>query len=316
MARGGRARGHGGRSGPGPVGGETVATARQLAANLPDLLVEARRVAATVAAGWHGRRRAGPGETFWQFRPFEYGEPAHRIDWRRSAQGDHLYVREREWEAAHTVFLWADRSASMQFRSRLSPTSKLERALVVVLALADLLGRGGERIGLVDGPPPAARRDAADRLAEAWLLLPEPSGQPSLDRVNRFCELVLVSDFLDPPEALDPFFAAVAARGANVHMIQVLDPAEETFPFDGRTRFRDPEAGIEFLAGKAEAWRADYLARLAAHKETLAERARRMGWHFTVHHTDRPATEPLLFLRASLGGMPGAPGAASVVRAA
>lgn len=292
------------------VGGETVATARQLASNLPDLLVEAKRVAATVASGWHGRRRAGPGETFWQFRPFEYGEPANRIDWRRSAQGEHLYVREREWEAAHTVLMWADRSASMQFRSRLSEASKIDRSLLLTLALADLLGRGGERIGLLEGPPPTARRDAADKIADAYMLLPEPGGFPPLERVRRFTELVLVGDFLDPVETLDPFLDAVAARGANVHMVQVLDPAEETFPFDGRTRFRDPETGLEFLAGKAEAWRTDYLSRLAAHKQALADRARRLGWHFTVHHTDRPATEALLFLRASLGGMPSAGAAA------
>src|SRR5919112_1752687 len=125
-----------------------VEIARTLAARLPDLLVAARRIAANVMLGVHGRRHPGPGETFWQFRSYVSGEPARQIDWRRSARDHHLYVREREWEAAQTVWLWADLSASMDFRSKLSNTPKVERAVVLMLALAEMLGRGGERVGL------------------------------------------------------------------------------------------------------------------------------------------------------------------------
>ena len=114
---------------------------RTVASSLPDLLVEARRIAVTVAAGWHGRRQPGPGESFWQFRPFTAGEPATRVDWRRSARDDHLYVRELEWEAAHTVWMWADLSASMGFRSDLSTVVKRDRALVLLLALSRPSGR-------------------------------------------------------------------------------------------------------------------------------------------------------------------------------
>ena len=96
-----------------------AARARRLRASLvPDLLVEARRIVNTVIAGWHGRRRRGIGENFWQFRPYVEGEAMSRIDWRRSARDDHTYVRDREWEAAHTVWLWADPSPSMLYKSR------------------------------------------------------------------------------------------------------------------------------------------------------------------------------------------------------
>src|SRR5215472_2533498 len=125
-----------------------VGTSRELAAQMPRLILEARRVAATIIHGLHGRRRAGSGENFWQYRRFVSGEPADRVDWRRSARDDHLYVREQEWEAAHTVWLWPDRSASMQFRSSLARDSKLERALVIAFALAEVLIEGGERIGI------------------------------------------------------------------------------------------------------------------------------------------------------------------------
>jgi len=133
------------------VSQSSVESARALAARLPDLLVDARHIAASVLLGVHGRRRPGPGETFWQFRPYVFGESAKRIDWRRSARDhQHLYVREREWEAAQTIWLWADLSPSMLFCSQLSQVPKIERAIVLLLALADLLGRGGERLHGMD----------------------------------------------------------------------------------------------------------------------------------------------------------------------
>src|SRR6476661_98513 len=112
---------------------------RQLSATMPRLILEARRVAATVIHGLHGRRRAGSGENFWQYRRFVSGEPASRVDWRRSARDDHLYVRELEWEAAHTVWVWPDRSPSMAFVSQLATDTKLERTLVVAFALAHVM---------------------------------------------------------------------------------------------------------------------------------------------------------------------------------
>src|SRR5207249_7389912 len=104
---------------------------RTLAASLPRLVLEARRIAANVVHGLHGRRRAGAGENFWQYRRFVSGEPAARVDWRRSARDDHLYVREQEWEAAHTVWIWPDRSPSMMLASPLVSDTKLDRALVM-----------------------------------------------------------------------------------------------------------------------------------------------------------------------------------------
>lgn len=280
---------------------QAMTAAKAASAHLPELLVDAKRVAATVAAGWHGRRRPGPGETFWQFRPFDFGEPARRIDWRRSARDDTLLVREREWESAHTVYLWVDRSASMRACSKLAMQSKEDRAVVLTLALADLLGRGGERIGFLGGPPPAARRNAADRLAEH--LAETPAGDlPASPQVRRSSDVVLVSDFLDPMEHLAPTFQALAASGCRAHLVQVLDPVEERFPFGGRTRFVDPESGLALLVGKAEAWRTSYQDTLAAHKAALAWEARRLGSGLILHHTDHPAAPALLALRNALAG--------------
>ena len=276
--------------------------ARSLAARLPELLVAARRVAANVMLGLHGRRTSGPGETFWQFRPYLPGEPARRIDWRRSARDHHLYIREREWEASQTVWLWADLSGSMDFKSTLSATTKLDRAVVLMLALADLLGRGGERVGVPGLLEPKLGRGAAERIAETLARSGPPIDWPPLDRIGRFSEVVVIGDFLDEMGAIQERLRRIAGRGAKLHLLQVFDPAEETFPYQGRLEFRDPESGATWLTERAGGLREAYSARLAAHREGIRAQARQAGFSFGVHHTDRPAAEGLLFLQARLSG--------------
>src|SRR5512146_3529165 len=151
--------------------------AEQLASALPPLLVAANRVAATVAQGGHGRRRVGQGETFWQFRQYQPGDPVPRIDWRESAKSQRLYVRETEWEAAQSVWLWRDPSASMDYTSARYiaggewPT-KRDRAELILVALASLLVRGGERLTLLgSGVLPMTGRVALNRLVH---LLEQP----------------------------------------------------------------------------------------------------------------------------------------------
>ena len=284
------------------TGRSRVETALSLASRLPELLVAARRIAANVMLGVHGRRHPGPGETFWQFRPYVAGEPVRRIDWRRSAHDDHLYVREREWEASQTAWLWVDLSPSMDFRSRLSQTTKLDRAVILMLALADLLGRGGERVGVPGLADPRIGRDAADRIAEVLARALLTEDWPRLDRVGRFSEVVVLSDFLAEPDIIRERLRSLAGRGAGMHLLQVFDPAEEAFPYDGRLEFRDPESGAVWLTERAGSLRAGYRAKLDEHRALIRSFARRAGSSFSVHHTDRPAAEGLLFLQSRLSG--------------
>lgn len=280
--------------------------AHGLAARLPDLVLEALRVSSTVAHGIHGRRRAGPGETFWQFRQFGALDSATLIDWRRSASSDHLYVREREWEAAHTVWLWPDLSPSMSFQSHLARTSKRDRAIVLALAAAELLVTGGERVGLLGLSRPTAARRAANRLAETLALnwrRPEVAGSlPPEIRLARFSGAIFISDFLDPVETIAQRLRAISSSDVSGHLVQVLDPAEESLPYEGRAEFLGMEDGTHWIADRVEGLRERYQAKLAAHRAELAEAARKLGWTLLVHHTDRPAAEPLLALTLRLKG--------------
>jgi uncharacterized protein (DUF58 family) len=274
---------------------------RTLAASLPRLVLEARRIAANVIHGLHGRRRAGAGESFWQYRRFVSGEPAQRVDWRRSARDDHLYVREQEWEAAHTVWLWPDRSPSMAFASRNARDSKLERALIVAFALAELLVEGGERVGIPGLMNPTASRSVIDKMAQAMLhddaarLSLPPSFVPS-----SLAEIVVLSDFWSPISDIHGMLAGLSSSGAHGTLVQIVDPAEETFPYSGRIEFIEPEGFGTITAGRAETWASDYVARVALHRDQIRDETNKLDWLFTTHTTSRSAAELLLFLH---GGM-------------
>src|SRR6266478_9752269 len=227
---------------------------RTLAASLPRLVLEARRIAANVIHGLHGRRRAGAGETFWQYRRFVSGEPSQNVDWRRSARDDHLYVRELEWEAAHTVWIWPDRSPSMAFASALVEETKLERTLVVAFALAHVLVEGGERIGIPGLMRPTASRNVIEKMAQAIVHDPgERSSLPPSFSPSPLAEIVMLSDLWSPIEQVHRTIAQLSANGAHGHVVQIVDPAEETFPYSGRVEFIEPEGAGAITAGRAEA---------------------------------------------------------------
>jgi uncharacterized protein (DUF58 family) len=274
---------------------------RTLAATLPRLVLEARRIAVNVIHGLHGRRRAGAGESFWQYRRFVSGEPSQSVDWRRSARDDHLYVREQEWEAAHTVWLWPDRSPSMAFASRQSRDSKLERALIVTFALAELLVAGGERVGIPGLMNPTASRGVLDKMAQA--MLHDDAERPSLPPSfvpSALAEIVVLSDFWSPISEIRRMLAGLSASGAHGTLVQIVDPAEESFPYSGRIEFIEPEGGGIITAGRAEKWAGDYVARVALHRDEIRAETNRLDWLFSTHTTSRSAAELLLFLHSGM----------------
>ena len=276
--------------------------AEHLAANLPPLLVAARRVAATVAQGVHGRRRVGQGETFWQFRPYEIGDPPQLLDWRPSAKTDRVFVRELEWEAAQSVWIWRDLSGSMAWRSSAELPLKRERADLLSLALAVLLIGAGEHVALLGSAlRPVTGRAGLSRLTLVIERESEGSddGPPSLP-LPRNAHVVLIGDLLTPLDPLDRVVRDYAARGIKGHMLQVLDPAEEDLPYEGRVRFEDLEDDSRWLLPRVEAARSTYRQRFEEHCDGLATIARSVDWSYSRHRTDRPPQAALMALYTAL----------------
>lgn len=279
-------------------------SAEALGQALPPLLLAAERVAATVAQGVHGRRRTGRGDSFWQYRAFSEGDSAERIDWRQSGRSERLFVRETEWEAAQTAYLWVADGAAMRWHSRGAP-AKRDRAVLLGLALAALLLRGGEYVRLLGVPAhPAAGRGAlaaiATRLDGGEIR--EEALPPDMP-VPRHAQLVLIGDFLEPLESVQKAVARFAALPVTGHILQILDPAEAELPFRGRVRFRGPGQGAEghsIVIPKVEDIRTAYQARLRAQMDGLRAIAAAAGWSFGLHRTDHAPGTALLALHEAL----------------
>jgi len=275
-----------------------------IAGRLPPLLIAAERIAATVTQGVHGRRRVGSGDVFWQHRPYYPGDELKRLDWRQSAKSDKIYLRQMEWSAAQTVYLWCDLSPSMDYASKKDLPTKAERSLVLLLALSNVLARAGERVALLGDPePPISGRAVAERLADrlqhrtqvaqnsqAERSLPPPVQLPA------HAHAVMISDFLQPIEEFRALIERFAARDVRGHLLQVLDPAEVAMPFLGRVRFKGLEREGELLMSRVESIRDQYLNKLDAHREELRTLARHAGWSFSTHVTDAPGAPALLAL--------------------
>lgn len=283
--------------------GDALARARQRAALVPDLLVEAQRVANTVSAGWHGRRKRGSGDAFWQFRPYDQGEGISRIDWRRSARDDALTIRDQELEAAHTAWIWADNSASMLYRSANAQVSKQSRALVIALALADILARSGERVGWPGVTPAISARNAAERIArELTVSNVDDYTFPATQTIRGPSELIVVSDFLEPLSKLKERMTRLAQTKARATLVHIIDPAEHDFPFGGHTRFVDPETSNSLTFGRAQALQAQYRHHFSARQDELNRHCMQLGWNYWPHHTDALASSALVAVHTRLSG--------------
>jgi uncharacterized protein (DUF58 family) len=287
--------------------------AETLAGSLPPLLAEAERLAASVMLGAHGRRRAGLGDEFWQYRPAHPGDEARVIDWRRSARSDAHFVREKEWQAAQSVVFWVDGSRAMDFSGDRCRPPKADRARLLALAASVLLIKGGERVGLT-APAVTPRSGNAQLLRLAMSLggMGEAGaaeiedtadyGAPQADSLPPHGRAVFLSDFLGDPAGVEAALTRAADAGVRGALVQVLDPVEEAFPFDGRTIFESMSGALRHETLRAGDLRGRYLERLAERKDRLAALARLTGWQYLCHHSAEPPLGALLWLYHALEG--------------
>ena len=272
------------------------------AAAFPALLARAEHLAGAVLLGAHGRRRAGAADDFWQYRPAQFGDSRRAIDYRRSAMGDTEFVREREWQIAQSVMLWVDQGASMRFASSEAIPQKIERARVLALAVAIMLNRGGERVGLTgtELPPRAGRPQI---LSLAQLLCRDDTTEyapPEHRAMIPHARAVFISDFMGDIDGVRTALTKAADRGVRGVLCHVPDPSEEEFPFTGRTIFQSMGGTMSHETLKANDLRDRYLARLAERKAELQSLCALTGWRYGLHHTNTTAQTGLLWLYGAL----------------
>jgi uncharacterized protein (DUF58 family) len=280
---------------------DNLATAERIAGKLPGLLLEAERVAHTFMKGLHGRRRVGQGESFWQFRQYQPGDQRRDIDWRQSAKRDDAFIRQMEWEASQTAWLWRDASESMNYRGFKNLPLKKDYAEVLLMALCIMILNGGEQVSLLGTDlAPQTNYNSIQRIYE-YLKVQKTLRQQGRP-VGARSEVVLISDFFWPMEELYGFCGALARRGIQGSLVQVNCPSEKTLPFKGRMKFYDIENGKAPPRDiqQVEAVRGEYERKFIEHQEKLAAAAKSWGWHFNSVYTNEKPEDALFKLYENL----------------
>ncbi len=254
--------------------------------------------AQTLHPGAAGRRRAGSGEQFWQYRRYAQTDAADQVDWRRSGRSDDLFVRESELETPRTILFWIDPAAGFDWTSAARLPTKTSRARVIALAIGMTLARRGERVGGFSGRRhPRLGQTATEHLARD--LLDRPTDQPVPPRGPALA--VIASDFYTPIDTWKQRMAPLLGTCRHGVMFAVSDPAEAEFPFSGRTRFTRPGSPDSRTVGRAETLKTPYLDRLAENRRALKSYAAEIGWGVVCHATDQPPVPAAAEIQSILG---------------
>lgn len=277
--------------------------AERLAQTLPPLILTAENLVNAYDMGVHGRRRAGTGEDFWQFKQYGPDDPASSIDWRQSAKREHIYIRQKEQETAETVWIWRDTSQTMDYGSDLTEQSKLDRATLLSLALALSLSKSGEKFGLIGqaekaSTGPTSFNRFVDRTAEVQS--PSITDLTFADQLSSKSTVVLISDFLIEPSEITNVISHFVSLGCRGFLMHIADPVEVDLPFDGRTRFVSLTEEDDITLGRVEVVREDYQSLFNAHQQELLKIAKNVSWDYSFHRTDAPASEAFAALYTAL----------------
>lgn len=227
-----------------------MSEALALAESMPRLVLQASNLANLVMQGLHGRRKAGTGDEFWQFRPFVSGESAGKIDWRRSARDHTLYIKENEWQVASLYHIFPDTRVSMQYGT----PQKRESAIILGLALAKCLVEAGERVTLYGQTRPTQNKRVIEEFGLILPTLTFPVLPPAKGKA------VVISDF---------FFDYTAFKRKESQFLVINAPSEIAFPFKGRVEFEERTFFEKKEFTRTENIKPAYEAKFAAHKAAL-----------------------------------------------
>ena len=266
-------------------------------ARIGDLDLIARTVVDGFMHGLHRAPRLGHSTDFAEHRQYLPGDDIRRIDWRVYGRTDRFYLKQFEADTNASVLIAVDRSRSMDFGT--GPLTKFGYARFLAATLAWFSQRQGDRVGLalfsdsIDAYVPSSTRHLSLILqtlerATPTGVGPASAGVGALGRVlTRAGIVVLISDWYEAPDELERRVGELTTRGHDVMVIQVLDPAERSFPYDEAGSFEDLESG-DRLAVVPEALRDRYREQMRLHLEELERGLGRIGADYALFDTSMP----------------------------
>ena len=267
--------------------------AEELSNKIPSLYVKADRIANTIWEGMHNRNKDGLGDNFWQFRKYEYGDPAHLIDWKKTAKSNETFIQEKELQTLQNFVIWRDTSRSMNFRSSESIDTKLYRANLFTLTLTIILSKSGENIVLNGLKSELLKGGNAVNFVSNQInekVTDSYKSRPNINEIKNNSDVILIGDFLNNINETEKTIKELSNRGINGIIIQILDPAERFFPYKGRINFNGLEGEKNILIGKAESVRNDYKKAIKIHIEKLEKLTTSYSWKYILDNSDQDAS--------------------------
>ena len=267
--------------------------AEELSNQIASLHIKADRIANTIWEGMHNRNKDGVGDNFWQFRKYEYGDPAHLIDWKKTAKSNETFIQEKELQTLQNFVIWRDTSKSMNFRSSESIDTKLYRANLFTLALTIILSKSGENIVLNGLKSKLLKGGNAVNFVSNQInekVTDSYKSSPNVNEIKNNSDVILIGDFLNNINETEKTIKELSNRGINGIIIQILDPAERFFPYKGRINFNGLEGEKNILIGKAESVRNDYKKAIKIHIEKLEKLTTSYSWKYILDNSDQDAS--------------------------
>jgi uncharacterized protein (DUF58 family) len=267
---------------------------------LKNLSLAARRVVEGYFAGLHKSPHKGFSIEFAEHREYTPGIDPRHIDWRVYGRRDKLYVKQYEEETSLRCYLLVDKSSSMGYKSEGQPLTKLEYASYLAASLAYLITFQHDSSGLItfdtrvrDRIPPR-QGPAHLRLIMEKLEKTQTAGETTLaatfhelaESIKRRALVIILSDLFDDPEALVGALKHFRHRKHEVIVLQVLDPAEVSFPFDDITRIEDMETG-RLITSDALAFRRQYIEELGKFLDIIRAGCRTSQIDYVVAQTNQ-----------------------------
>jgi uncharacterized protein (DUF58 family) len=267
-------------------------------ARIGDLTLVARTVVEGFMHGLHRAPRLGHSTDFAEHRPYQPGDDIRKIDWRVYGRTDRFFLKEYEADTNASVVFAIDVSGSMGFGSK--AVTKWEYARMLAGSLAWFSQHQGDRVGLVlygqairEYVPPSTRHlslllHTLERAAPSGAAVGAEAIAAITELLGRTGITVFLSDWYVDPAAVKEALGQVRVRGHDVIAFHLVDPAEQTLPYDEAASFEDLETG-DRLSVVPETQRAKYQALVQAHQAALADGLASSGVDY--HRTD--TSEPL-----------------------
>ena len=260
-----------------------IEKAKRISSNLPIISFELNKTFSS-SKGISKQKKRGSGEEFWDYKNYNFGDSIRNIDWKKSAKQGNFLIKYNEVENSKRIWIWKDSSVSMNYKFYKNTESKIERATILSIILLDIFLRSGEKVGIVGSK--IGIKNGTESFLDLSSAILNDKCDMSDKRIKKGDFVIFISDFIDKINITRKKLISLSNNTYKALLIQILDPSELSFPFEGRKQFYDPKSGIHKLLNRSEKMRLIFQHKVKQHNDELEKICKKLGWKFIRNITN------------------------------